>query len=69
LCSDGLTRLLSLEEIQNLMHTQEMDEATHTMIHTALIRGAPDNVTVVEVQCQANGLEDDDDDDDKTIVF
>lgn len=51
LCSDGLTRLLSLDEIQNLMHTREMEESTHTMIHTALIRGAPDNVTVVAVQC------------------
>jgi len=75
LCSDGLTRLLSLEEIQNLMHTQEMDEATHTMIHTALIRGAPDNVTVVEVQCtdksaDHNGNDvDDDDDGDRTVVF
>ena len=84
LCSDGLTRLLSLEEIQNLMHSQELDEATHTMIHTALIRGAPDNVTVVEVQCQADGHMatpgsvtngnpgddlDDDPDDDRTVVF
>lgn len=70
LCSDGLTRLLSLEEIQNLMHSQEMDEATHTMIHTALIRGAPDNVTVVEVQCMGNRLDShsDDDDDDRTVV-
>jgi len=73
LCSDGLTRLLSLEEIQNLMHTKEMDEATHTMIHTALIRGAPDNVTVVEVQCCTNNSRADDDDssddDDRTVVF
>ena len=70
LCSDGLTRLLSLEEIQNLMLTQEMDEATHTMIHTALIRGAPDNVTVVEVQCEAPGSSSPTDlDDDRTVVF
>ena len=75
LCSDGLTRLLSLEEIQDLMHTQEMDEATHTMIHTALIRGAPDNVTVVEVQCSdgagspGNPGDSVDEDDDRTVVF
>jgi serine/threonine protein phosphatase PrpC len=67
LCSDGLTRLLNLEEIQNLMTSREMDETTHTMIHTALIRGAPDNVTVVEVQCLAAG-EWDDGDDDTTVI-
>jgi serine/threonine protein phosphatase PrpC len=64
LCSDGLSRLLSLEEIQNLMHTQEMEESTHTLIHTALIRGAPDNVTVVSVQCLT-----DDPDEDRTVVL
>jgi len=70
LCSDGLTRLLSLEEIQNLMHTREMEESTHTMIHTALIRGAPDNVTVIEVQCTDNGDEPcDEPGDDQTVVF
>ncbi len=51
LCSDGLTRLLSLEEIEALMQHQELEESVQTLIHTALVRGAPDNVTVVSVQC------------------
>ena len=59
LCSDGLSRLLSLQEIQNLMLTSVLEEAVQTMIHTALVRGAPDNVTVVLVQV----------DDDRTVIF
>lgn len=50
LCSDGLSRLVSLEEIQELMQTSLLDESVKSMIHTALLRGAPDNVTVVSVQ-------------------
>jgi len=59
LCSDGLSRLLSLEEIQNLMKTTLLEESVQTMIHTALVRGAPDNVTVISVQS----------DDDRTVIF
>jgi serine/threonine protein phosphatase PrpC len=59
LCSDGLSRLLSLEEIQNLMKTTLLEESVQTMIHTALVRGAPDNVTVIAVQS----------DDDRTVIF
>ncbi len=59
LCSDGLSRLLSLEEIQNLMQTTTLEESVQTLIHTALVRGAPDNVTVISVQS----------DDDRTVVF
>ena len=63
LCSDGLSRLLSREEIQDLMHTQEQEESVNALLQTALTRGAPDNVTVVSVQC------DEDDQDEKTIVM
>ncbi len=59
LCSDGLSRLLSMAEIQNLMQTTSLEESVQTMIHTALLRGAPDNVTVISVQS----------DDDRTVVF
>jgi serine/threonine protein phosphatase PrpC len=54
-----LSRLLSTEEIQNLMQTNSLEESVQTMIHTALVRGAPDNVTVISVQS----------DDDQTVVF
>ena len=59
LCSDGLSRLLSMEEIQNMMQTTSLEESVQTMIHTALLRGAPDNVTVISVQS----------DDDQTVVY
>jgi len=59
LCSDGLSRLLSMAEIQNLMQTISLEESVKTMVHTALVRGAPDNVTVISVQS----------DDDRTVVF
>ena len=61
LCSDGLSRLLSLEEIQEQMQTREQEESVQSMIHTALVRGAPDNVTVVSVQC--------DDEEDRTVIM
>ena len=54
LCSDGLSRLLSLEEVQNLMLTSDIEESVQSLIHTALVRGAPDNVTVVSVECTDN---------------
>ena len=59
LCSDGLSRLLSMAEIQNLMQSQEIEDCVQTMIRTALIRGAPDNVTVISVQS----------DDEATVIF
>jgi serine/threonine protein phosphatase PrpC len=51
LCSDGLSRLLPLDEIEDLMQTQELEESVQSMLHTALVRGAPDNVTIISVQC------------------
>ena len=51
--------MLSMEEIQNLMQTTILEESVQTMIHTALLRGAPDNVTVISVQS----------DDDRTVVY
>lgn len=51
LCSDGLSRLVSKEEIQDLLQTQELEESVQSLLHTALVRGAPDNVTIISVQC------------------
>jgi serine/threonine-protein phosphatase Stp1 len=53
-CSDGLSRLLSLEEIRDLMHTNDPEESVQSMLHTALVRGAPDNVTLVRVDCDSS---------------
>lgn len=55
LCSDGLSRLLSLAEIQDLMDTSQRKESVQSLLHTALVRGAPDNVTVLAVECPRAG--------------
>lgn len=70
LCSDGLSRLVSLEEIAQLLQTRQLEEAVHSLLHTALVRGAPDNVTIVSVECQSDvdPVDDDDDDDDRTVT-
>ena len=52
LCSDGLSKLLSLKEIQSLMQTEDLDESVQSLLHTALVRGAPDNVTIISVECK-----------------
>jgi serine/threonine-protein phosphatase Stp1 len=53
LCSDGLSRLMSPEEMQGMMQSSQLEESVQLLLHTALIRGAPDNVTLVTVQCSS----------------
>jgi len=51
LCTDGLSRLLSLDEIEDRMRRADNpEEAAHALMQTALDRGAPDNVTVVAIE-------------------
>lgn len=57
LCSDGLSRLVAKDEIQNLLQTQELEESVQSLLHTALVRGAPDNVTLISVQCSETDTE------------
>ena len=49
LCSDGLSRLLTFNEIERLLRNDDLEEAVQSLMHTALVRGAPDNVTLVSV--------------------
>lgn len=51
LCSDGLTRLVADEEINEMMNNSDEEEIVQSLLHTALVRGAPDNVTIVYVAC------------------
>jgi len=51
LCSDGLSRLMSSDEIREQMNSSSTDEITQSLLHTALVRGAPDNVTLIYVLC------------------
>ncbi|MDX1655857.1 MAG: protein phosphatase 2C domain-containing protein [Candidatus Competibacteraceae bacterium] len=53
LCSDGLTKTLDEGEIAALLSHGNPREAVQTLIHTALVRQADDNVTVVVVQVEA----------------
>lgn len=50
LCSDGLSRLVSNEEIESMMANKDSEEITQSLLHTALVRGAPDNVTLICVK-------------------
>ena len=62
LCSDGLSHLVSDEEISAMMDNPEPEEVIQSLLHTALIRGAPDNVTLIYVSCG-------DDEDESTLVM
>jgi len=50
LCSDGLSRLVTNEELQSMMDNKDSDEVTQSLLHTALVRGARDNVTLICVK-------------------
>jgi serine/threonine-protein phosphatase Stp1 len=52
LCSDGLSRLMNSQEIQELMSHGDNEEIVQSLLHTSLVRGAPDNVTLISVRCK-----------------
>jgi serine/threonine protein phosphatase PrpC len=47
LCSDGLSNMVTQDEITAVLASQEPKEATQTLIDTANERGGPDNITAV----------------------
>jgi serine/threonine protein phosphatase PrpC len=50
LCSDGLSRLVNNEELATMMDNRDSGEVTQSLLHTALVRGARDNVTLICVK-------------------
>jgi len=50
LCSDGLSRLVTNDELQSMMSNRNSEEVTQSLLHTALVRGARDNVTLICVK-------------------
>lgn len=50
LCSDGLSNLLTEEEIGRVLAHEEIEAACRKLLATALHRGAPDNVTIVALE-------------------
>lgn len=49
LASDGLTKVVSSEELCALMKQDGLDSIADSLIETTLARGAPDNVTIILV--------------------
>lgn len=50
LCSDGLNKELSDKEIQTLLSTDNLVDSSKALIHSALLRKARDNVTIINVK-------------------
>lgn len=67
LCSDGLSRLVSNAEIESMMAHSDTPEVAKSLLHTALVRGAPDNVTLICVKDCPAGQEEPDNDE-STLV-
>ncbi len=57
LCSDGLTDTLELEDIQEILHhPSSLQKAAATLIDCAKNMGSHDNITVLMVQLQKEGV-------------
>jgi serine/threonine protein phosphatase PrpC len=56
LCSDGLSRLIGAAEIERLLVDEPPRAVVSKLVDLALDRGAPDNVTVAVVGCDATTL-------------
>jgi len=52
LCSDGLSDVVSHNEIQKVLMSETCQESANALIALALDRGAPDNVTVIVVHME-----------------
>jgi len=50
LCSDGLNKELTDSEIQQFFTTENVVDINKALIHSALIRGAKDNITAISVK-------------------
>jgi protein phosphatase len=57
LCSDGLTKELSFDEIRAIVAKKDPAKACDALITAALARGGRDNVTVVVAQAIASNSE------------
>ena len=54
LCSDGLTSVLSDQEITNIIKKTESSEVVDELVKAVLEKGAPDNVTILWVEVVAD---------------
>jgi serine/threonine protein phosphatase PrpC len=58
LCSDGLTNVVSDDEIQQIVATHKAQGAVNKLIQLAKDRGGPDNITIQIVKCSENNAAD-----------
>ena len=49
LCSDGLSRVCSDQELATILGGSDQSEVAQTLLDLSLERGAPDNVTLILV--------------------
>lgn len=56
ICSDGLTRVVADHELRDLLGQAQPSAAAEALVSLCLDRGAPDNVTVIVVTCDAATL-------------
>jgi serine/threonine protein phosphatase PrpC len=53
LCSDGLTREVSEQELADVLDSYDCEEASRELVELSLERGARDNVTIAVIQFEA----------------
>lgn len=54
LCSDGLNKELTDQEIAPFFRTGDVEEINKALIHSALVRGAQDNITAISVRVEGS---------------
>jgi len=70
LCSDGLNKELTDKDIETLLSSDNLVDSSKALIHSALLRKARDNVTVINIKITASdGCEDEDDGDTTINIF
>lgn len=52
LCSDGLTKTVEDSELGGVLMHAEPGETVRSLIHMGLMRGGPDNITVIVIKAQ-----------------
>ncbi|GAA5217855.1 protein phosphatase 2C domain-containing protein [Corallincola platygyrae] len=67
LCSDGLNKELSDEDILRCMDAESLTNASLALLHSALVKGASDNVTTILVDIAKANVESDGQKNDDTV--
>ncbi len=59
LCSDGLSKELTNDEMHKTLHADSVNQAGLALMHSALVRGASDNVTcaLIKACCERSELD------------